>query len=100
MAEFDQRRAAVAPILPGEEAIPFTKARARRGGEVLAANAGQRQIADRNLVWITAAGAAMAAAIAESIKLFDIADRNAGLLRDPGAQADLERAVIGRIEGA
>ena len=42
----------------------------------------------------------MAAAVAERIELLDIADAQAGLLLDPGAQADLEGAVRQRIERA
>lgn len=42
----------------------------------------------------------MAAAIAESVELLDIAERYAGLFADPGAQADVERAMRQRIERA
>ncbi len=40
----------------------------------------------------------MAAAIAEGVELLHIADSEAGLRLDPGAQADLEGAVRERIE--
>ena len=42
----------------------------------------------------------MAAAVAERVELLDIADAQAGLRLDPGAQADLEGAVRQRIERA
>ena len=63
-------------------------------------DARQRQIADRDDMRIAVAGARMAAAIAERIELLDIAERHAGLLGDPGAQADLEGAMPHRIEWA
>ena len=47
---------------------------------------------------VAAAGAAVAAAVAEGVELLDIAERHAGLFGDPGAQADLEGAVVDRIE--
>ncbi len=40
----------------------------------------------------------MAAAIAESVKLLDIAERRAGLRGDEGPQRQLEGAVAQRIE--
>jgi len=41
----------------------------------------------------------VAAAITKGIKLFDIAELQAGLLGNPGAQADFQRAVGQRVEG-
>ena len=46
------------------------------------------------------AGLGMAAAVAERVELLDIAEPQAGLRLDPGAQADLEGAVARRIERA
>ena len=43
-------------------------------------------------------GARMAAAIAEGVELLHIADGEPGLGPDPGAQADLEGAMRGRVE--
>ena len=57
----------------------------------------QRQIADRDHVRFIG-GPGMAAAVAERVKLLDVADPQAGLLLDPGAQADLEGAVRQRVE--
>ena len=42
----------------------------------------------------------MPAPVAKGVKLLHIAKRRAGLLRDPGAQADFEGAMGQRIEGA
>src|SRR5690242_5041634 len=42
----------------------------------------------------------MAAAIAKGVELLDIAEPQARLLLDPGAQADLEGAVRERVERA
>jgi len=39
-------------------------------------------------------------AIAERVELFDITEFEFGLFLHPGAQADFERAVLHRIEGA
>ena len=47
---------------------------------------------------IGVARARMAAAIAERIQLFDIADIERGLRRHPFAQSDLEGAVRERVE--
>ena len=49
---------------------------------------------------VAAVGAAVPAAIAEGVELLDIADRRAGLLRHPGAQADFEGAVVDGVERA
>src|SRR5262249_21383424 len=46
------------------------------------------------------AGSRMAAAIAEGVELLDIAEPQPRLLLDPVAQADLEGAVLERIERA
>ena len=54
-----------------------------------AALASQAEIADRD----HAAGIATPVAIGEGVELLDIADRLAGLLLDPVAQARLQRAV-------
>ena len=62
------------------------------------ADAGQRQIADRNDMRIAVAGAGVSSAIAERIQLLDIAKRRAGLLGDPFAQANFEGAMPDRIE--
>ena len=96
----DQRRPALAPVLPGEKAIPFAKAGARRGRGFGVAEPGEGEIADRNHMGIAAAGAAVAAAVAEGVKLLDIADRRAGLFGDPGAQANFEGSMVDRIEWA
>ncbi len=91
----------VAPILPGEEAVPRLEAGAGRAqrGWVLR-HAGEREIADRDDVRAGVARMRMAAAVAEGIELFDIADIERGLRRHPFAQADLEGAVREGIECA
>ncbi len=60
----------------------------------------QREIADRHHVRAGVAGLGMPAAIAERVELLDIAEPQARLFLDPGAQADLESAVARRIERA
>ncbi len=40
------------------------------------------------------------ATVAESVELLDMAERELRLLGDPGAQADVHRAVRERLEGA
>jgi hypothetical protein len=44
-------------------------------------------------MWVAIAGARMSSAIAKGVKLFDIAQRRAGLFRNPFAQTDVERSV-------
>ncbi len=95
----DQRRLALPPVLPRKEAVPFAKAGARRRGEVVAVDAGEREIADRDLVRVPGICARMATAVAERVELLDIADGDAGLFGDPGAEADFKSAVIDGIEG-
>jgi hypothetical protein len=48
---------------------------------------------------VAVSGARVSAAVAECIKLLDITQRGAGLLGDPGPQANFERTVTHRIEG-
>ena len=58
----------------------------------------QREIADRHHMRAGVVGLRMAAAIAKGVELLDIAEPQARLLLDPGAQADLEGAMAWRIE--
>ncbi len=88
----------LAPVFPRKEAVPRLEARAagfQRSGTLR--HAREREIADRNHV-CDIGRTGMAAAIAERVKLLDIADAQARLRLDPFAQPDLERAMRQRIE--
>src|SRR5262249_9679640 len=61
-------------------------------------HAGEREVADRDDVRPGIVRESVAAAVAECVKLLDIADRQASLRLHPRAQADFECAVSGRIE--
>src|SRR5260370_10884981 len=80
------------PVLPGEEAIPGLEGRARRRRRIVGC-ARQGEITDRDHMGLGVARLGMPAAVAKRIELFDIAQPQAGLLFDPGAQPDLERAL-------
>ena len=95
----DHRRALVAPVLPRKVAVPRLEGCARHlrlRGAVRRAR--QRKIADRGDMGVGVAALGMAAAVAECVKLFDIAEAQAGLLLHPRPQADFQRAVSDRVE--
>src|SRR6185437_14514250 len=88
----DDRRRAIAPILPRQIAVPVPPIR-----RLLAGGAGlarQAQIADRN----HPPAILGAVAVGESVELLHIAERVVGLALDPIAQPGLERTVAG-LEG-
>ncbi len=60
----------------------------------------QRQVADRDQMRAEIARPGMAAAVAESVELLDIAERQRRLLLDPGAEPHVEGAVKDRVERA
>src|SRR5262249_16762050 len=93
----EDRGALAAPVLPGEEAVPWLEARAARLERGRARDPGQREITDRDHVR-DVGGARATAAGAAGVELVDIAAAQAGLLLDPGAQPDLEGAMRQRIE--
>ena len=88
----EDRRTRLAPVLPRKEPVPRLEAGAGDAQRIVG-HAGEREIADRNHVRAGVVGARMAAAVAEGVELLDIADGQAGLRLDPGAQADLEGAM-------
>lgn len=47
---------------------------------------------------VAIAGAGVSSAIAKGVKLLDIAQRRAGLFRNPFAQTDVKRAVPDRVK--
>ena len=94
----------LAPVLPGEEAVPGLEGRARRARAVVVGGAGQREIADRGDMDVGVAGLRVPAAIAEGVELLDIAEpqarsalppRRAGRSRRCGARPHR----TGRTEG-
>src|SRR5262249_2913986 len=88
-----------APVLPREEAGPPREAGAAgRKGCGAVGHAREGEVADRDGVRAAIAVLGVTAAVAERVELLDIADREAGLLLDPAAQADLEGVVCQRIE--
>ena len=90
-------RLAVPPVLPGEIGVP---GRPMRAEQLLARAAGQSEITDGENVRCRVAGLGVPPAVAESVKLLDITEVEAGLPLHPGAKADLERAVLARGERA
>src|SRR4029077_6964552 len=88
-----------APVLPRKETIPRLATRAAGLQRGRALDAGEREITDGNHVR-DIGRSRMAAAVAEGVKLLDIADAQPGLRLDPFAQPDLEGAMRQRIERA
>jgi len=93
----EDRRARLAPVLPWEETVPWLEASAGNAQRVVG-HAGEGEISDRDHVSAGVAGVRVAATVTKGVELLHIADRQAGLRLDPGAQPDLEGAVCERVE--
>src|SRR5262249_2370660 len=89
----EQRRLAVAPVLPREIAIPAPPFGG--GGSSRRGLASQRQIRDDQGRQRSGVVTRDPVAVAKGVELLDIAEALAGLAFHPAAQADLQRAVFG-----
>jgi len=87
----------LAPILPREIAVPVLPDRLGRAAEGVSGAhlAHQGEIGDRQRRVFRRGRRGKPVAIAEGVKLLDIAETLAGLALDPTSEADLQRAVLG-----